>query len=566
MKLAVKLSLAFVAIGIISSQVVFWNNYLFSKQNIKKETFNKLTAIRESKKREIENYFSLIQKQILTLSESQVVLDAVLDFRKAFQQAGLDQHRIQVTRNKLKQFYENNFPNAADIIPTRLNSLALQNQYIASNPFPKGSKHTFNTAGQNTLYDAAHEKYHSAFRNFIKRYGFYDFFLVDTNGDIIYTVEKEIDFATSLTDGPFKDTNIGDAFRQARTNSKKMDRQPLFVDFKFYLPSLNAPAAFIAEPLYTSGQWAGVLILQLPINQINSVMTGNGNWFEEGLGQTGETYIVGEDYTMRNDSRFLIESPDALRAKLIEFNADKNMISSIFKFNTSVLFQNVRSAASLDALAGNSDTRIIQDYRNIAVLSSYTPLEIKDLNWVLLSEIDVEEAFAAVEKLKWDYFTSVLVLSVFIIVYALFYSKKITQPLNRLMKGINTIKDGDLTHQIHIQSNDEFSELADTFNEMADNLKNTTASKDELTLEIEQRKAAELEKEKLIAKLQQSLSEIKTLQGILPLCSFCKKIRDDKGYWERVDVYIHTHSEADISHSICPDCMKIHYPDITCKQ
>ena len=63
--------------------------------------------------------------------------------------------------------------------------------------------------------------------------------------------------------------------------------------------------------------------------------------------------------------------------------------------------------------------------------------------------------------------------------------------------------------------------------------------------------------------LQKAIDEVKTLRGILPICSFCKKIRDDKGYWERVDVYIGHHSDADISHSICPDCMKKHYPDYT---
>ena len=56
--------------------------------------------------------------------------------------------------------------------------------------------------------------------------------------------------------------------------------------------------------------------------------------------------------------------------------------------------------------------------------------------------------------------------------------------------------------------------------------------------------------------------ETKTLRGILPLCSFCKKIRDDKGYWEQVDVYIHKHSQADISHGICPDCARKLYPDL----
>jgi PAS domain S-box-containing protein len=80
--------------------------------------------------------------------------------------------------------------------------------------------------------------------------------------------------------------------------------------------------------------------------------------------------------------------------------------------------------------------------------------------------------------------------------------------------------------------------------------------------DISDRKKAEKEREELIKKLRESLAEIKTLRGILPLCSFCKKVRDDKGYWERVDIYIHKHSEADISHSICPECFKKQYPDV----
>jgi hypothetical protein len=83
-----------------------------------------------------------------------------------------------------------------------------------------------------------------------------------------------------------------------------------------------------------------------------------------------------------------------------------------------------------------------------------------------------------------------------------------------------------------------------------------------LTDEIETRKQAETEKAHMIVKLEEALEEIKTLKGILPLCSFCKKIRDDKGYWEQVDVYINKHSEADISHSVCPECLRMHYPEI----
>ena len=78
--------------------------------------------------------------------------------------------------------------------------------------------------------------------------------------------------------------------------------------------------------------------------------------------------------------------------------------------------------------------------------------------------------------------------------------------------------------------------------------------------DITSRKKAEKEREDLIKRLQESLAEIRTLRKILPLCSFCKKVRDDKGYWEQVDVYLHKHSSVDVSHGICPECMKKHYP------
>ena len=84
----------------------------------------------------------------------------------------------------------------------------------------------------------------------------------------------------------------------------------------------------------------------------------------------------------------------------------------------------------------------------------------------------------------------------------------------------------------------------------------------QLEKEISDRYAAEADRDKTILDLQQALEEVKTLRGILPICSFCKKVRDDKGYWEQVDVYINKHSQADISHSVCPDCARKHYPDI----
>jgi PAS domain S-box-containing protein len=79
--------------------------------------------------------------------------------------------------------------------------------------------------------------------------------------------------------------------------------------------------------------------------------------------------------------------------------------------------------------------------------------------------------------------------------------------------------------------------------------------------DITERKLAENEREKLIKELQDALTEVKKLSGLLPICSHCKKIRDDKGYWKRLESYLQEHSDAEFSHSVCPECAKKYYPE-----
>jgi len=97
---------------------------------------------------------------------------------------------------------------------------------------------------------------------------------------------------------------------------------------------------------------------------------------------------------------------------------------------------------------------------------------------------------------------------------------------------------------------------------------NVTSSSGELAgrmasfIDITKRKEVEADREKLIGKLQAALKKIKTLRGIIPICAACKKIRDDKGYWNQIESYIKDHSDADFSHGICPECAERLYPDI----
>jgi hypothetical protein len=80
-------------------------------------------------------------------------------------------------------------------------------------------------------------------------------------------------------------------------------------------------------------------------------------------------------------------------------------------------------------------------------------------------------------------------------------------------------------------------------------------------IDITERKQVEVERDKTIQELRLAIAEVKTLRGIVPICANCKKIRDDKGYWEQVELYVSRHTEAAFTHSICPDCAKKLYPE-----
>lgn len=151
-------------------------------------------------------------------------------------------------------------------------------------------------------------------------------------------------------------------------------------------------------------------------------------------------------------------------------------------------------------------------------------------------------------------------------VMLLLLQRTIVNPLTKLTKHTLSVGEtGDLSARISIQRQDEIGILSNELNKMLKQLEKRSLELEAVNIslkdEITERKRIEKELQTTITDLKKASTEIKTLRGILPLCSFCKKIRDDKGYWEKVDVYIHKHSQADISHGICPECMKKHYPE-----
>lgn len=284
---------------------------------------------------------------------------------------------------------------------------------------------------------SAHDN-HAYFEKFINVYGYYDFFLIDSSGDVFYSAAKEADYQTNLLTGPYNDSGLASLFKQVTK-----DNAFGIYDFTRYAPSNNEPAAFIALPITNNEGVSVVVALQLSIEKINQLMQQRA-----GMGETGESYLVGRDLLMRSDS-FL--SPD-----------DHSVMAS---FAGNVKDNGVNTEAAKLGVDGQEGSKEIIDYNGNPVLSAFTPVDIQGLHWVVISEIDVAEAFAPIDTLYWILFTIVVLAAGAVISIAFVTSSIITKPLggepDEMQLVSETIASGDLTFSF-----DESREMAGVYGAM----------------------------------------------------------------------------------------------------
>ena len=484
-KIKFKLLFYFLLVGIVPLGITMYLEYQNVADTLRQRSFDQLTTVREVKKKKIEEYFAQIRKEIDFFSQSTVVIQAMHDFKTVFHQIRPEEVPTVASEN-LKKYYQNQLLSKIEhhqsdtfqvknIIPQNPPTVFLQAQYLIGN--------------QNIFiphaYHQMHEKYHGTMSTFLKTYGYYDIFLIDDQtGHIVYTVAKEIDFATSLLSDAHANTNIGRLFRQMRYSGIK--NQVVMCDFEQYLPSYFAPAAFIATPIFDGEKKIGTLIFQIPIDRMDGVMTGNKMWREEGLGESGESYIVGNDYKMRTNSRFILENPEEFIEQQKKFGTDSTEVNQMDFYKTSVLFQTIHTEASKKAVGNRTSTEIIKDYRGVEVLSSFTPLNIQDVKWVLLAEIDVEEAFEPVYAFAVRSWITMLLVSVLIVGLSFAIAYSISHPILALDEGTHELSNGNLDVQVTISSKDEIGRLAISFNDTALALKKQRDDLLEKQHEIEQ--------------------------------------------------------------------------------
>ncbi|MGB3385039.1 MAG: methyl-accepting chemotaxis protein [Marinomonas sp.] len=460
-----------IVVGLILS-----NNALNEGTSALQDSAQKQLALsRDLTAESVETYFSLIDRQIASLSHNNSTLAAAKAFSSAFN--AFPTTTTAADDEKLNDYYQQQFDknyqtlNAGessnpDALLTALSPIAkaMQEAYISNNPAQLGQKDSLNSAGNDSTYDKVHQEFHPMFHEFQQRFGFYDVFLVDANsGHVVYSVFKELDFATSLLSGPYKNTGLAQAFKHAVKAPKDTT---YLTDFSPYGPSYNAAASFISTPVIDNGKTIAVLIFQMPIDRISSVMSHHQNWAASGLGETGQTYLVGSDYLMRSNERLLLENKAAFLEKVKAIKLPPKTLDEIAHRGTSINLLKVTGEGVKKAI--NGETGFIQEtnYLGVPALLAYKPLNIQGMNWAIISEISEAEALKSVYQLQARIYTTLAIVSVIALIVGallgLLVANIIVRPIKAMGEVMHDIAmgEGDLTQRLPIKRKDELADLA----------------------------------------------------------------------------------------------------------
>ncbi len=400
LKIAEKLPAIIVGCSIVMALGVGLSSYWRAASSLDQATDARFEAALSARQSSFTKYLTTIEQDLEIMSTNPLIADALENFEQAW----------DVFRDENPQSY-------------------LQRAYISGNPNGVGEKHLLDYANDGSYYSNVHRKYHPWIRTFLNERGYYDIFLFDMKGNVVYSVFKELDYATNVLSGQWKESDLGTVFK-AVANAPGAG-SIAFTDFRPYAPSADAPASFIARPVINSdGARVGVIAFQMPIGIINNFMQS-----AEGLGETGEMLLVGTDGLMRADSRLSETST------LLKTSVQNDALTSIFNGN-----QHATSSGSLSHVG--HETRTYAE-----------AVEFHGTRWAILAQISEDEVNEALVSMRNIMLAIALALIAAISAAGYFLARQISSPISATTDAMKELASGNT--ELDLQGKDRHDEIGD---------------------------------------------------------------------------------------------------------
>jgi len=475
-----KLLIMLLGVSLVSSVVVGAIGFVNGRDSLQEAAIDQLTTIRELRADAIEREFLNLQTGVELDSRNASAVEGMRAFVDGF--AALSD--VEVTAEQkadVASFYEDDFVPALEegthldyepdsFVPDSAAGVYLQSLYTAGravDDYDTGLE--MSDAGDGSEWSAANAKWGPYFQSLVTTLDYEDVLLIDHSGEVVYSAYKSADLGIDIHEEPYGDSSLTKAFDQTML-SGSLD-EVVTTDFERYLPSLGVPTSWVVSPIGTGTDIVGAMAIQVPIEQINDVMTGGENWAEQGLGASGEVYLVGRDDLMRSNSRKLLEHPDTYAQLVTDGGTAPSVAERVVEVNGTVLLQPVDTFAVEEAQSGRSGTVVGRDYVGGDSVTAYAPLEIDGLDWVIIARIDSSEAFAPVTDFTRNVLLSLLAILLGVALLSLLLAQIFTRPVHRLVGAVRRVSEGDLDVQVPQGARDEFGDLGSAFNDMASSLR-----------------------------------------------------------------------------------------------
>lgn len=456
-------------VTIVSVLIVGIYNLVTARDFFNDTVEAQLVSVGESRMERLERGVEAIEDIVVTVASGRGVALALRDLAGAY--LALDETLSDAELEALVDIYLGavaeivppgyEAPTADAIVPESDRARYLQYHYILTNPYDDRSDLV--DAGDGSDYSAAHAFHHPTLRSISTALPLGDMLLIDeATLSVVYSVDKNSDFGTSLASGPYRDSALAEAVLE-RLQVAAVD-EAVVVDFEPYVPAGVAPTSFVAAAIRHEGRVIGAVAFELPNELVGNLTTASQDWEGTGLGETGEVYIVGSDSLMRSDSRLWLEDPDRYLELVADAGYDAEVARAIDAFDTTVLLQPVRTEAVEAALAGDVFVDSTSNYLDQDTLTVAGPLDIKGLQWVGVAEVTRAEAYAPLRQHFLTLGVLLLVLIPLVTVLAIFIARRLLRPVDPIVDAADAVKEGDLDVDLVVKSRDEFGDLADKFN------------------------------------------------------------------------------------------------------
>jgi hypothetical protein len=344
-----KLLLMLLTVSVVSVLIAGLIGYISGTNSLRTAEYQRLTQLRESRAREITAFYDGITNAATVLTHSSATNTAVRDFAAAFkelQKAPLPPGAPEAVAGYYATVFgpeltqgTGHDADPALFKPTSNAQTYLQSLYTAPAKGDFAAAARVLSAGDPSQWSAHNARYQPFFADFAQRFGFDDVLLLDTEGNVVYTAYKGVDLGANVLGGSYRTTKLADAYRQVM-RATSVD-EVIMTDFQDYAPAYGVPTPWVLTPIGDASGIAGVLALQLKPSEINKVMTGDRGWEQDGLGETGETYLAGPDKLMRSVSRELLVNPERFVTDVVADGTPADVAKREVELGDSILQQPV---------------------------------------------------------------------------------------------------------------------------------------------------------------------------------------------------------------------------------